>query len=46
MYTGFWSEIQNEETLGRRTCTWEYNIKIDVREIGRGWHGLDSSGSA
>jgi hypothetical protein len=31
--------------LRRPRCRWEDNIKIDLREIGFGGCGLDSSGS-
>jgi hypothetical protein len=31
--------------LGRPRRKWVYNIKIDVREDGMGWYGLDRSGS-
>jgi hypothetical protein len=31
--------------LGRARRRWEDNIKMDLREIGGGWYGQDSSGS-
>jgi hypothetical protein len=31
--------------LGRPRRRWEDNIKIDLREVGWGGHGLDQSGS-
>jgi hypothetical protein len=34
-----------EGTLGRPRCKWEYNIKIDLREIGWGCCVLDCPGS-
>jgi hypothetical protein len=30
---------EGKRPLGRPRCTWEYNIRIDLREIG--WGGMD-----
>jgi hypothetical protein len=38
MHVGYWWESQTRP-LGRPRCTWVYNIKIDLREIG--WDGVD-----
>jgi hypothetical protein len=36
----FWCERQKEKgPIGRPRCKWEENIKMDLREIGRG--GMD-----
>jgi hypothetical protein len=34
-----------ERLLGRHSCSWEGNIKMDVIENELSWYGLDSSGS-
>jgi hypothetical protein len=30
---------EGKRSLGRPRCTWEYNIKMDLREIG--WEDMD-----
>jgi hypothetical protein len=47
MRIGFWweSKKERERLLGKPKCRWEDNIKMELREIGMGWYGLDSSGS-
>jgi hypothetical protein len=44
-YTVLVGKEEGEIPLGRPTCRWEDNVKIDLREIAWGWYGLDSSGS-
>jgi len=34
-----------ERPVGRSRCRWEDNIRMDLREVGWGRCGLDSSGS-
>jgi hypothetical protein len=36
---GFGGETREEEPLARPGGRWEYNIKIDVQEVG--WGGMD-----
>jgi hypothetical protein len=36
---------EGKRPLGRLRCRWEDNIKMDLQEVGWGWHGLNSSGS-
>jgi hypothetical protein len=36
---------EGKRPLGRRRRRWMDNIKIDLRERGWGWYGLDLSGS-
>jgi hypothetical protein len=35
-YTGFWWGILRERSLGRPRRRWEYNIKMDLQEVGWG----------
>jgi len=39
---GFGEELEGNKPLGRIRCTWEYNIKRDLQEVGwgRAWIGL------
>jgi hypothetical protein len=32
---------EGKRPLGRPTCKWDDNIKMEFREIGMGWYGLD-----
>jgi hypothetical protein len=32
---------EGKRPLGRPRCRWVNNIKMDLREIGWGWYGLD-----
>jgi hypothetical protein len=41
---GFGGETSSKESLGRPRHSWQYNIKMDLREVGWG-HGMDRSGS-
>jgi hypothetical protein len=34
MFRRFWLVGPKEETIGRRRCRWEDNIKTDFREVG------------
>jgi hypothetical protein len=43
-YKIFVGKTEGKRPLGRPSCRWEDNIRIDVREI-RGGCGLDASGS-
>jgi hypothetical protein len=36
---------EGRRPLGTPRKSWEYNIKMDVQEVGWGVHGLDSSGT-
>jgi hypothetical protein len=36
---------EGKRSLGRPIRRWEDNIKMDLREIGWGWYGLDLFGS-
>jgi len=36
---------EGKSTLGRPRFRWEYNIKIDLQEVGCWEHGLDRAGS-
>jgi hypothetical protein len=36
---------EGERPLGRPSRRWVDNIKIDLREMGSVWYGLDRSGS-
>jgi hypothetical protein len=36
---------EGKRPLRRLRRSWVYNIKMDLREIGLGWCGLDRSGS-
>jgi hypothetical protein len=40
MHIGFWlGTPEGKRPIGRRRRRWEYNIKMDLREIG--WCGMD-----
>jgi hypothetical protein len=43
-YRALVREAEGRRTLGRPRHRWEDNIKIDLREVGWGRHGLDQSG--
>jgi len=36
---------EGKRPLGRPTCRWEYNIEMDLQEVGCGGHGLDRAAS-
>jgi hypothetical protein len=36
---------EGKRPLGRPRRRWVDNIKMDLREIGLGWYGLDRTGS-
>jgi hypothetical protein len=36
---------EGKRPLGRPRCRWEYNIRMDLREIGWGRCELDAAGS-
>jgi len=42
-YTGFWwGKPKGNRPLGRPWCRWEYNIKMDLTEVGcRGMDWID-----
>jgi hypothetical protein len=42
---GFGGKARRKETMGRPRRRWEYGIRMDLREIGLGGCGLDSTGS-
>jgi hypothetical protein len=35
---------EGKRPLGRPRCRWVDNIKMDLRDIGLGWYGLDRTG--
>jgi hypothetical protein len=39
--TGFWWEKLSERPCERSTCRWDFNIKIDLKEIESGGGGPD-----
>jgi hypothetical protein len=41
----FYEKVRMEEAIKEHKRKWENNAKMDLREIGWGWCGLDSSGS-
>ena len=36
---------EGKRTLGRLSCSWEDNIKLDLQVVGCGGYGLDRAGS-
>jgi hypothetical protein len=50
IYRTLVGRLEGKRSLGRRRCRWEYNIKMDLREIGPmgqtefGWLRIGSSG--
>jgi hypothetical protein len=40
-YRIFERKPEGKRPLGRLRRRWEDNIKMNLREIGWGWHGLD-----
>jgi hypothetical protein len=44
-YTVLVGKPEGRRSLGRPRRRWEDNIKMDLREVGLGGHGLDRSGS-
>jgi hypothetical protein len=34
---------ERKRPLGRTRCRWMGNIEVDLREIGGGWYGFNSS---
>jgi hypothetical protein len=44
-YRALVGKPEGRRPLGRPRRTWEDNIKIDLREVGWGGHGLDQCGS-
>jgi hypothetical protein len=44
-YRALAGKPEGRRPLGRPRRRWEDNIKIDLREVGKGGHGLDKSGS-
>jgi hypothetical protein len=45
VYRILMGQPERQRPLGRHTCRWEDNIKMDLQEVGCGGHGLDRSGS-
>jgi hypothetical protein len=45
VYRALVGKPEGRRPLGRLTRRWEDNIKMDLREVGWGGHGLDRSGS-
>jgi hypothetical protein len=45
MHTKFCGKHEEKRPFGRPKFRWEDNIRMDLREIGVGWYGLDASGS-
>jgi hypothetical protein len=41
VYTLLVGKREGKRSLGRPRCRWVNNIKMDLREIVWGWHGLD-----
>jgi hypothetical protein len=39
MRTVFWFDCLKEEPLGRPSHRWEYNVRVELREIG--WEDVD-----
>jgi hypothetical protein len=44
-YRALVGKPEGRRPLGRPRRRWEDNIKMDLREVGCGGHGLDQSGS-
>jgi hypothetical protein len=44
-YRALMGKPEGRRSLGRPRHRWEDNIKMDLRDFGRGEHGLDQSGS-
>ena len=44
-YRALVGKPEGRRPLGRHRRRWEDNIKMDLREVGWGGHGLDQSGS-
>jgi hypothetical protein len=44
-YRALVGKPEGRRPLGRPSRRWEDNIKMDLREVGWGGHGLDQSGS-
>jgi hypothetical protein len=41
MYRVWWEMLRGKRPLGRPRYRWEYNIKVDLQEVGNGlWSGL------
>jgi hypothetical protein len=40
MFVGFWWESRMDRTMMTKT-KWSDNIRMDLREAGLGWYGLD-----